>query len=283
MLIIKKSVLTIFFLFAILVLGAQGVVGYLFLMDSGQKQKAELLFFCALVAMLFLLICLISIAIRASRQIKKLQRLLDKAGAGGQIFSSQYRPFGAFGNEVMTILRDMQNVGEKRLQRITFLNKALSELMANANDARLLLDSEGIIIRASMEFFSKFTTPSEQSTIYDSSVDRFSLEKPFSILAQAMAKTHNNLTASAERCIITFTPIFMNNAMPDGFFAVLQKNTIIDKMKEKVMDLGSGKETKENTNTPEKKEVEKKVNTSEEKIFTVQRLKNIFSRWKNSE
>ncbi|MCH5283855.1 MAG: hypothetical protein J1E59_09430, partial [Treponema sp.] len=219
-----------------------GVMGYVYLGGSGEKQPSELVFFCALVAAIALLVLFVLLVHHARRRTRALQRLIAKVGAGGYIARDELSAFGEFGSNIMALVKEIQDVSDKRSQRIKYLNSALGAIMADSEKAVLLLDAAGTISMASPEFFSKCTKPEEQGGIYGSNVERFGLEEPFPQLAQEMSHSRDEMTVTTDEWTIRFIPIFGTKSLPDGFFAFLQKANVFSKVKDKVLDLASGKE-----------------------------------------
>lgn len=242
MLCIGNIIISLFAAFSIISLGTIGITGYHFLTAQNQKESAELLFFCALVAMIFLLIFYVLMLHHAKQRTRTLEHLLNRVSEGGYIDKAQLNTFGDFGNNIMSLVKGIQDISGKRAKRIRYLNNVLSTLLVDSTEAVLLLDSEGIIMQASLEFFTKFTKPEEQGSIYGSSIERFYSNTTFPNLRQEIINKHKEITVSSDSCTIRFIPMFSDETIPDGFFAILQKKTVIGKMVDKVMDSASSKE-----------------------------------------
>ena len=242
MLCVGSFALAAFFVLAMASVCTVGVMGYVYLGGCGEKQPSELVFFCALVAAIALLVLFVLLVHHARRRTRALQRLIAKVGAGGYIARDELSAFGEFGSNIMALVKEIQDVSDKRSQRIKYLNSALGAIMADSEKAVLLLDAAGTISMASPEFFSKCTKPEEQGGIYGSNVERFGLEEPFPQLAQEMSHSRDEMTVTTDEWTIRFIPVFSTNALPDGFFAFLQKANVFSKVKDKVLDLASGKD-----------------------------------------
>ena len=254
MLCVGSFALAAFFVLAMASVCTVGVMGYVYLGGSGEKQPSELVFFCALVAAIALLVLFVLLVHHARRRTRALQRLIAKVGAGGYIARDELSAFGEFGSNIMALVKEIQDVSDKRSQRIKYLNSALGAIMADSEKAVLLLDAAGTISMASPEFFSKCTKPEEQGGIYGSNVERFGLEEPFPQLAQKMSHSRTEMTVNTSEWSIRFIPIFSTNALPDGFFAFLQKNSMFSKVKDKVLDLAAAAKEKGNTSAAAKED-----------------------------
>ena len=254
MLCVGSFALAAFFVLAMASVCTVGVMGYVYLGGSGEKQPSELVFFCALVAVIVLLVVFVFIVSHARSRTRALHRLLTKVSAGGYIHREELSAFGAFGNSLLALVKEIQDVSDRRAQRIKYLNSAIIALMTDSDKAILLLDAAGTITQASPEFFTKCTKPEEQGGIYGSNVERFGLEEPFPQLAQKMSHSRTEMTVNTSEWSIRFIPIFSTNALPDGFFAFLQKNSMFSKVKDKVLDLAAAAKEKGNTSAAAKED-----------------------------
>ena len=246
MLCVGSFALAAFFVLSLASAGTVGIMSYVYLSGGREKQHAELVFYCALLAVIVLLVVFVFIVSHARSRTRALQRLLTKVSAGGYIHREELSAFGAFGNSLLALVKEIQDVSDRRAQRIKYLNSAIIALMTDSDKAILLLDAAGTITQASPEFFTKCTKPEEQGGIYGSNVDRFGLDEPFPQLAQKMAHSRTEMTVNTSEWSIRFIPIFGTNSLPDGFFAIVQKANVFSKVKDKVLDLATGKEKDDN-------------------------------------
>lgn len=223
MIFVKKRSLVCFLAITVIFFGALGIASFICLSRANAKYQAELIFFCTIVSITFLIGLFIALVYYASFRTKRMSSLLNRLNAGGYIDMKHLESFGAFGSQILNIINGLQEVSQKRVQRITFLNEALSKLLLDITDARLFLGSRGTIIRASLEFFDMVKVEAGQDPLKGSSINRFQLERPFSALAQEMAIKRDPITVNAKDYIITFTPVFSENEVPDGFYAVFRE------------------------------------------------------------
>ncbi len=230
MLCITSKIVVLFYCLSIIFLGGIGISSYIFLTKLSQKQSAELLLFCAIVSVLILSVIFFGMLIRAKHRTRTLQNLLHKISVGGNLDGNKLKSFGDFGANILALVHEIQDVSEKRAQRIRYLNAALRYLVEKSNNALLLLDSEGTIMQVSEEFVSKFTKNNSAENICGTSIEQFYADSPFLLLAQEMAQTKRDFSVSTENYTIHFTPLFSENTMPDGFFAIIQKTSVFNKM-----------------------------------------------------
>jgi uncharacterized membrane protein YciS (DUF1049 family) len=171
MLCVSGAVLTIFCVLAVVLAGTGGVISYRYLLAAGQKQHAELVFYCILVAVIFLVLLYISILVRAKKRTDEFRHLLDMARSGGKVDDGRFMKFGALGLGIKVLFRETEDISSKRAQRIRYLNSAIAALMSVADEPVLLLDADGSVIQASPSYLERYAEPGHSAELYGADID----------------------------------------------------------------------------------------------------------------
>lgn len=236
MLFVSGTVLTIFCALAVVFAGTGGFISYRYLLAAGQKQNAELVFYCVLVAVIFLVLLYIIMLVRAKNRTDEFRHLLDMARSGGKVDDERFLKFGTLGQGIKILFREAEDISSKRAQRIRYLNNAVAALMSIADEPVLLLDAGGAIIQASPAYLDNYTEPGHSAAIYGANIGKVHSEIDFTAQSQKMIKSHTAVNVATDRFSARLFPVFTTNQTPDGYLAVFGKNSFFTLAANKVAE-----------------------------------------------
>ncbi|MCK9169385.1 MAG: hypothetical protein M0P01_03145 [Treponema sp.] len=226
MLFVSGTVLTIFCVLAAAFAGTGGFISYRYLLAAGQKQQAELVFYCILVAIIFLVVLYIIILVRAGKRTGEFRHLIDIAREGGKVDDDRFMKFGTLGQGIKILFRETEDISSKRAQRIRYLNNAITALMSVSDEPVLLLDAGGAVIQASPAYFEKYAEPGHSSEVYGADIDKVHPEIDFLTQSQKMIKNHSAVNVAADKFSAQLLPVFTTNQTPDGYLVVFGRNSL---------------------------------------------------------
>ena len=236
MICISSVALTVFVLFAFCATLSGGVELYRFLIAAGNKQRAELVFFCLLVLAIILVVMYIIILLHSKNRTDELKHILELARSGGTVADSRFEKFGVIGGSIRDVFRSVEEVSAKRAQRIRFLNSAVSSLLSLSSEPLLLLDSAGDVMQASGVYLSKFTDGLNKDTIFGMSIEQLYAEVTIIPLRNEMVQKHGPVTVNAAKYQLHFIPLMSDSGEPDGFLVSVGKTNFFSSAANKVLD-----------------------------------------------
>ncbi len=252
MLCISLALITVFCIIAAFADMVFGVMLFKNLMAAGQKTNAEIVLFAAIFCALILMTVYIKMLTSGKKTGHELERILSRAQAGNKINPDLFDKFGLMGKSLRNFFVQTEKIGEKRAQRISFLNAALLAFMEKSKQAAVLLDPTGSLLAASPDYLEKFWT--QEIAAYGATIGQLHKEINFEQIWNKIISTHAEEIVQAEKFTATFVPIGASEENAAGAMVFFKKNSIISQTASAIK-----KTSEEYQNSEEAKELKKQL------------------------
>jgi transcriptional regulator with PAS, ATPase and Fis domain len=205
MLFLRMRYFVILLVLAIGLMIAESVIGYLMLMDSGEKFLAERLFFYGIIALAVVGIIPVRALIFNRQAAKKLDRMIDIVKQSGYLPIDRLAFFGTLGSRMQSMYRELHELGERKSRHIYQLNAVIDKLMEFVQVPLLVVDVTGEIRKTSGGFAGKNKLSSAEVT--GKALSDYIKDLDFTALLLEANKTKIAVEIEKEKTKITFYPV----------------------------------------------------------------------------
>ncbi|MBN2280654.1 MAG: hypothetical protein JXQ65_08740 [Candidatus Marinimicrobia bacterium] len=166
--------------------------GYLALMNNGGHQSyeikyiAECFIFSALLATSFIAGLFIFLHHRSVKIYKELDKMYELFDRGNYYTQNSFKKLGPLGEKIIRINRHLITVNELKTKKISSDSKIMNFLLRHTHEELLVLKNNGIIVKASKEFYDKNEVDKE--IFIGSSIDNMVEKFEFSNIFEEMNK-----------------------------------------------------------------------------------------------